>query len=77
MQKMQNVQNEIFLQFKDGRQISIIQNAKDHDKTKSTSAHGKYGDTVEVWVKGDEEPVSYLTAEELIEFLTRRMTNET
>ena len=60
----------ILLQFKDGRKISIIQNKK--SAKHGIGAYGKYGETCEVWVDGDEDPVCHLTAEELIQFLQEK-----
>ena len=50
---------QILLEFEDGRRISIIQDKKGAD----------YGHTCEVWVEGQEDPVRFLTAEQLITYL--------
>ena len=52
--------NQILLTTEDGRQVSIVQ-------------HGTLGQTkgkfCEVWIDGDENPVSFLDAEGLAKFL--------
>ena len=53
-----NVQ-QILLEFEDGRRISIIQDKKSVD----------YGHNCEVWKEGQEDPVRFLTAEQLITYL--------
>ena len=53
-----NVQ-QILLEFEDGRRISIIQDKKSVD----------YGHNCEVWIEGQEDPVRFLTAEQLITYL--------
>ena len=59
--------NQIVLSYKDGRQISLVQNyAHEHN---NRSVCGNYAHTVEVWVDGDDQPKFHLNAEELIEFL--------
>tara|TARA_R100001509_G_scaffold163469_1_gene138071 strand:+ start:1161 stop:1397 length:237 start_codon:yes stop_codon:yes gene_type:complete len=50
---------QILLEFEDGRRISIIQDKKSAD----------YGHNCEVWIEGQEDPVRFLTAEQLITYL--------
>lgn len=61
---MQINYNQILLTTKDGRQVSIVQ-------------HGILGQTVgkfcEVWIDGDDDPVSYLDAEGLTKFLQEKV----
>ena len=61
---MQINYNQILLTTKDGRQLSIVQ-------------HGVLGQTVgkfcEVWIDGDDDPVSYLDAEGLTKFLQEKV----
>lgn len=61
---MQINYNQILLTTKDGRQVSIVQ-------------HGIIGQTVgkfcEVWIDGDDDPVSYLDAEGLTKFLQEKV----
>jgi len=61
---MQINYNQILLTTKDGRQVSIVQ-------------HGTLGQTVgkfcEVWIDGDDDPVSHLDAESLTKFLQEKV----
>lgn len=61
---MQINYNQILLTTKDGRQVSIVQ-------------HGIIGQTVgkfcEVWIDGDDDPVSHLDAEGLTKFLQEKV----
>ena len=56
--------NQILLTTKDGRQVAIVQ-------------HGTLGQTkgkfCEVWIDGDEDPVSFLDAEGLTKFLQEKV----
>ena len=72
--KIENQISEIMLQFEDGRRISIIQN-KEGSGHKYIGAHGKFGHTCEVWVDGDEQPMGFLTAEQLIKFLQEKIND--
>tara|TARA_R100001594_G_scaffold139823_1_gene184543 strand:+ start:24 stop:245 length:222 start_codon:yes stop_codon:yes gene_type:complete len=72
--KIENQISEIMLQFEDGRRISIIQNKEDKNP-KYIGAHGKFGHTCEVLVDGDEQPMGFLTAEQLIKFLQEKIND--
>tara|TARA_R100000773_G_C4203465_1_gene105101 strand:+ start:318 stop:518 length:201 start_codon:yes stop_codon:yes gene_type:complete len=56
--------NQILLTTKDGRQLSIVQNGM-LGQTK-----GKF---CEVWIDGDENPVTHLNAEDLVKFLQEKV----
>ena len=56
--------NQILLTTKDGRQVSIVQNGM-LGQTK-----GKF---CEVWIDGDENPVTHLNAEDLVKFLQEKV----
>ena len=57
--------NQIKLTTEDGRTVSIIQG--------DGSIMGSNGQTCEVWIAGQEEPVGYLTAEELAKYLVENV----
>ena len=56
--------NQILLTTKDGRQVSIVQ---------GDGIMGKKGVACEVWIDGEEEPVGYLTAEGLANYLVEHV----
>lgn len=56
--------NQILLTTQDGRQLSIVQNGM-LGQTK-----GKF---CEVWIDGDENPVTHLNAEDLVKFLQEKV----
>ena len=52
--------NQITLNTKNGRWISIVQ---------GDGVMGKRGTHCEIYIDGEDEPVGYLTAEKLVEYL--------
>ena len=56
--------NQILLTTEDGRTVSIVQ---------GEGTMGRSGQTCEIWVAGQEQPVGYLTAEELAKYLVEKV----
>jgi len=56
--------NQILLVTKDDRKVSIVQ---------GDGIMGKKGKTCEVWIDGQDEPVGYLSAEELTKYLVEHV----
>jgi len=56
--------NQILLVTKNGRKVSIVQ---------GDGIMGKHGKTCEIWIDGQDEPVGYLSAEELAKYLVEHI----
>ena len=56
--------NQILLTTEDGRTVSIVQ---------GEGTMGRSGQTCEIWVAGEEQPVGYLTVEELAKYLVEKV----
>ena len=58
--------DQVLLTMDDGRQVSIIQNQSNG----RGSASGVHGETSEVWVDGEPDPIPHLTFSQLIQYLS-------
>tara|TARA_Y100000401_G_scaffold78172_1_gene63793 strand:+ start:138 stop:326 length:189 start_codon:yes stop_codon:yes gene_type:complete len=61
---MDKKHNQILLTTEDGRTVSIVQ---------GEGTMGRSGQTCEIWVAGEEQPVGYLTVEELSKYLVEKV----
>ena len=61
---MDKKHNQILLTTEDGRTVSIVQ---------GEGTMGRSGQTCEIWVAGEEQPVGYLTVEELAKYLVEKV----
>ena len=61
---MDKKHNQILLTTEDGRTVSIVQGG---------GTMGRSGQTCEIWVAGEEQPVGYLTVEELSKYLVEKV----
>ena len=61
-----NIHDQVLLTMDDGRKVSIIQNPSNG----RGSACGVHGETCEVWVDGEPDPIPHLTFSQLIQYLS-------
>tara|TARA_R100001460_G_scaffold103033_1_gene148047 strand:- start:417 stop:647 length:231 start_codon:yes stop_codon:yes gene_type:complete len=61
-----NTHDQVLLTMDDGRKVSIIQNQSNG----RGSASGVHGETCEVWVDGEPNPIPHLTFSKLIQYLS-------
>ena len=61
---MDREHNQILLTTKNGKTVSIVQ---------GEGTMGRSGQTCEIWVAGEEQPVGYLTVEELTKYLVENV----
>ena len=61
-----HMHDQVLLTMDDGRKVSIIQNQSNG----RGSACGVHGETCEVWVDGEPDPIPHLTFSQLIQYLS-------